>query len=61
MGQCFPVPEDPALKEHMAKVARNWQRIWGMYNIPRVTQPGSHMDKAEKLWNKLVGQLQKEK
>lgn len=61
MGQCFPVPDNPALKDHMAKVARNWQRIWDMYNIPRETPPGSHMEKAEKLWNKLVVQLAKEK
>ncbi len=61
MGQCFPIPNDPGLKEHMEKVARNWTRIYEMYNMPREAPPGSTMEKAEKLWNKLVKQLQKEK
>lgn len=52
MGQCFPLPDDPYVRENMRVNARNHQRIYDMYNFDVVPRPGSDMEKATKLWEK---------
>ena len=34
MGQCHPIPDSPALREQMLRAARNYQRVYNMYNLP---------------------------
>jgi hypothetical protein len=36
----------------MRSAAANHQKIYNMYNIPYVTEPGSIMEKATKLWKR---------
>ena len=52
MGQCFPLPEDENLKEGMLEHARNYERIYNMYNFDVEPPPGSDMAKAQALWDK---------
>lgn len=52
MGQCHPVPSNPKLKEAMSVAAANHQRIYDSYNLPYKPEPGSDLDKAEKLWRR---------
>lgn len=46
LGQCHPIPDDPLLREQMLKHARNYERIYDMYNLPYQSAPGSDMHKA---------------
>ena len=34
LGQVFSLPEDEGLREHLRRVARNYKRIYRMYNFP---------------------------
>ncbi|KAK9803569.1 hypothetical protein WJX72_000735 [[Myrmecia] bisecta] len=52
MGQVHPIPEDDNLKAEMLKHARNYERIYNMYNFDAVTLPGSDMEKAERVWRR---------
>lgn len=46
MGQCHPIPDSPALRAQMLRAARNYQRIYNMYNLPyqvrETSQQGVH-------------------
>lgn len=59
MGQCYPLPKDPKLLEAMKLAAANHQRIYDSYNIPYQTEPGSVMEKAEKLWRRKQARKQR--
>lgn len=52
LGQCHAVPEDPKIRDAMTRAAANHQRIYDSYNLPYETQPGSDLDKAQRLWKK---------
>jgi hypothetical protein len=59
LGQCHPVPEDPKLRDSMARSAANHRRIHESYNLPYEAEPGSDMDKAQKMWRKKQVRKQK--
>lgn len=59
MGQCHPIPNDSNLKESMLRAAHNHQRIHDSYNLPYDPEPGSDMDKAQKLWKRKQARRQK--
>jgi hypothetical protein len=46
MGQCWPVPDDPALRRDMETAARNHERIFTQYNLPYDVDPGSDLAAA---------------
>ena len=52
IGQCHAVPDDPTLRDSMARAAANHQRIYDSYNLPYDVAPGSDLDKAQKMWNR---------
>lgn len=52
MGQCHPIPDEAGLKEAMLRAAENHKRILDQYNLPYDVEPGSDMDKAQKMWKR---------
>jgi hypothetical protein len=59
LGQCHPVPGEPGLRAAMAAAADNHQRIHDAYNLPYDPEPGSDMDKAQKLWRRRQARRQR--
>lgn len=59
LGQCHPVPADPSLRSAMVHAAENHQRIYDAYNLPYDPEPGSDLDKAQKLWRKREARRQR--
>ena len=59
LGQCHPVPEDPKLRDSMSRAAFNHQKIYESYNIPYIVEPGSDLDKAQKLWRRKQARKQR--
>lgn len=59
MGQCFPVPDDDGLKLKMAQAADTHRKIYQQYNLPYEVEPGSVMEKAQKLWKKKQARRQR--
>ena len=49
MGQCHPIPKDTKLREQMRKHARNYKRIYNMYNLPYLAKPGDDLFAAARL------------
>jgi hypothetical protein len=59
LGQCHGVPAEPALRAGMARAAANHARIWNGYNLPYEAEPGSVMDKAQRLWKRREARRQR--
>lgn len=63
-GQVHPVPDDPAIRLQMIKVAENLEHVYNMYNFDWDPQPGSvqwridqRIQKAEELRLRQLGRL----
>jgi hypothetical protein len=41
LGQCHPLPDDPALRMEMAKVAQQYAKVYEMYNLEWDPAPGT--------------------
>ena len=52
LGQVFSLPADEGLREHLRRVARNYKRIYRMYNFPWDTDvlPDGDLAKAQEYW-----------
>lgn len=59
LGQCHPVPEDPKVRDAMSRAASNHQKIYESYNLPYVVEPGSDLDKAQKMWRRKQARKQR--
>lgn len=46
MGQCHPIPKNKLLRYHMTLHAKNYQRIYDMYNFDYDPEPQSDLYKA---------------
>jgi hypothetical protein len=49
LGQCFALPDDPALRSAMADVAEAAGAVWDDYNLDYDIAPGSRLDEARGL------------
>ena len=52
LGQLFSLPDSPKLKENMRAIARNYKRIYRMYNFPfeGEEEPDGDLAKAAEYW-----------
>ena len=60
MGQCHPIPDDQKVKEAMLRAAAAHQKIYDSYNLPYEVEPGSDLDKAQKLWRRKEARKQRQ-